>query len=209
MMEKITWRKDEKNIYPLKKTPTIATLPPQNFITITGQGNPNGPEFAAKIQALYPVSYAIRMAPKKGIAFPGAFDYTVYPLEGFWTLPAGHREDPLDKDFLQYKIMIKQPSFVTSEIFEQALELAHEKVDPQLLTQLKFETIDEGLVAMILHTGAFDDEPVSFAKLADFIEASGYQRTSMDHKEIYISDFRKVAEAKRKTILRVGIEKEK
>lgn len=206
-MEKVTWRQAEKEIYPLKKAPSITTLPAQNFITITGQGNPNGPEFAEKIQALYPISYAIRMAPKKGIEFPGAFDYTVYPLEGFWSLAAGHREGPLDKDFLQYKIMIKQPSFVNRAVFEQALDMAKEKTAPELLTQLKFETIDEGLVAMMLHIGSFDDEPASFAKLAEFIDTQGYQRTSLDHKEIYISDFRKVAEEKRKTILRVGIEK--
>ena len=103
-MEKTNWRQDEKEIYPLKKTPSITTLPKQNFITITGQGDPNGPEFASKISALYPIAYAIRMAPKKGIEFPGAFEYTVYPLEGFWTLAEGHREGPLDKDYLQYKI---------------------------------------------------------------------------------------------------------
>lgn len=206
-MEKISWRHAEKEIYPQKKTPLITTLPAQNFITITGQGNPNGPEFAEKVQSLYPISYAIRMAPKKGIEFPGAFDYTVYPLEGFWSLAEGHRQEPLDKDYLQYKIMIKQPSFVDATVFNQAKEMAQAKIAPELLDQLKFETIVEGEVAMILHIGAFDDEPASFAKLADFIQAAGYQRTSLIHKEIYLSDFRKVDEAKRKTILRVGIEK--
>ncbi|ANK59443.1 hypothetical protein AYR54_03805 [Loigolactobacillus backii] len=79
-MEKINWRQSEKEIYPLKKATSITTLPLQNFITISGQGNPNGPEFARKISALYPITYAIRMAPKKGIEFPGAFEDTVYPL---------------------------------------------------------------------------------------------------------------------------------
>ncbi|MFD1466092.1 GyrI-like domain-containing protein [Lapidilactobacillus mulanensis] len=206
-MEKTNWRQDEKEIYPLKKTPSITTLPKQNFITITGQGDPNGPEFASKISALYPIAYAIRMAPKKGIEFPGAFEYTVYPLEGFWTLAEGHREGPLDKDYLQYKIMIKQPSFVDRSVFDRAIELAHDKVAPELLSQVKFERFDEGLVGMIMHVGSFDDEPASFAQLADFLATSGYQRTSKEHKEIYISDFRRVPEEKRKTILRVSIEK--
>ncbi|KRL60852.1 GyrI-like domain-containing protein [Latilactobacillus fuchuensis] len=206
-MEKANWRQTEKEIYPLKKAPSITTLPSQSFITISGQGNPNGPEFAQKITALYPIAYKIRMAPKKGIEFSGAFDYTVYPLEGFWSLASGHRDGPLDKDYLQYKIMIKQPSFVDESVFNRAVELAHDKVAPELLAQVKFETFDEGDVAMIMHIGSFDDEPASFAKLETFIDASGYQRTLKEHKEIYISDFRRVPEAKRKTILRVSVEK--
>lgn len=206
-MEKLNWRQAEKEIYPLKKTPSITILPSQSFITISGQGNPNGPEFAQKITALYPIAYAIRMAPKKGIKFPGAFEYTVYPLEGFWSLAAGHRDGPLDKDYLQYKIMIKQPSFVDEQVFKQAVDLAHAKVAPELLAQVKFETFDEDAVAMIMHVGSFDDEPASFAKLATFIDAAGYRRISKEHKEIYISDFRRVPEEKWKTILRVGVEK--
>ncbi|ANK62999.1 GyrI-like domain-containing protein [Loigolactobacillus backii] len=206
-MEKINWRQSEKEIYPLKKAPSITTLPLQNFITLSGQGNPNSPEFARKISALYPIAYAIRMAPKKGIEFPGAFEYTVYPLEGFWSLAEGHRVGPLDKDYLQYQIMIKQPSFVNQQVFKQAVELARDKVAPDLLAQVKFESITEKTVGMILHIGSFDDEPESFAELEAYLTSNGYRRTSKEHKEIYISDFRRVPEERRKTILRVGVEK--
>ncbi|WP_412989604.1 GyrI-like domain-containing protein [Pediococcus siamensis] len=207
MTEKYEWRTAEKEIYPNKKAATIVTLPPQTFITLSGTGNPNDSDFGNRVAALYAISYAIKMAPKKGIQFPNAFDYTVYPLEGFWTLPKDYHQEQLDKNQLIYQIMIKQPDFVTPAVFAQALELAAGKITPQLLNQLSLETKKEGTVAMIRHVGAFANEPVTFAQLADFLEQQGYHRTSKAHKEIYLSDFRRVAEEKRKTILRVTVAK--
>lgn len=205
MPEKYVWRTTEKEIYPTKKAPSIVTLTKQTFITIKGSGNPNSEAFGEKITALYAVSYAIRMAPKKNIIFPNAFDYTVYPLEGFWTLPADYHSESLDKDQLVYRIMIKQPSFVTPNVFKQALALVKTKIKPELFSQLNLETITEGTVGMILHVGSFDNEPDSFKKLTQFLDTQSYQGTSKAHKEIYLSDFRRVAEEKRKTILRVSI----
>ncbi len=207
MHKKYTWRTAEKTIYPIKKAPSIATLPTQTFITISGSGNPNSDAFGRKIAALYAVSYAIRMAHKKGIHFPGAFEYTVYPLEGFWTLPENYHSNELNKNQLVYQIMIKQPNFITPAVFDQALNLAKPKIDSELFSQLSLETKQEKTVGMILHVGSFDDEPASFAKLAQFLDEQGYKRTSKAHKEIYLSDFRKVIEDKRKTILRVSITK--
>lgn len=103
--------------------------------------------------------------------------------------------------------MIKQPNFITPAVFDQALNLAKPKIDSELFSQLSLETKQEKTVGMILHVGSFDDEPASFAKLAQFLDEQGYKRTSKAHKEIYLSDFRKVIEDKRKTILRVSITK--
>lgn len=208
MPDKYEWRKEEKSIYPSGKKPSIVTLPTQTFITISGQGNPNTEAFGEHIAALYAMSYTIKMAPKKDIHFPGAFDYTVYPLEGFWTLPDGYNKAEVDKDQLIYKIMLKQPDFVTQAVFDQAFEMAKSKIPVDLQSELRLETIDESEVGMILHVGSFDNEPESFAKLAEFLAAEGYERTSKAHKEIYLSDFRRVAEEKRKTILRVTIKKQ-
>lgn len=204
---KYEWRKDEREIYPTMKRPTITTIPEQTFITLSGQGNPNRPEFAEQVAALYAISYAIKMAPKKGISFPEAFDYTVYPLEGQWTLPNKPTGNIFDKDQLIYQMMIKQPHFVNEQVFQTALTLVKAKVAPELLAQLRLVTIKEGLVGMILHIGSFDTESTDFERLDYHLHAEGYQRTHPDHKEIYLSDFRRVAEAKRKTILRVAIDR--
>lgn len=204
---KYEWRKVEKNIYPTGKKPAIIQLPAQKFITITGEGDPNEAAFGEKVSALYALAYTIRMAPKKEIHFPGAFEYTVYPLEGFWSLKNPVENQPLDKSKLTYKIMLKQPDFVTAGVFETALTLCEKKIPMTLRNQLRLETIEEGVVGQILHTGSFESEPESFEKLVDFLKREGYQRTSKNHKEIYLNDFNKTAVANLKTILRVTIEK--
>ncbi|MFD0898693.1 GyrI-like domain-containing protein [Loigolactobacillus binensis] len=205
-MAKYEWRKQEKAIYPNRKQPTIVTLGPQNFITLTGHGDPNQPEFSRRVAALYAISYTIKMAPKKGVKFNAAYDYTVFPLEAFWTLPADFSGDiQTQKHLLVYKIMLKQPNFVTPEVFAQAQAMAAAKLPADLLTELKLETLTEGQVAMQLHVGPFATEAESFAKLASYLANAGYRRTSQAHKEIYLSDFRRTAPEKLKTILRVAV----
>lgn len=204
--QKYEWRKDEKAIYPTTKQPLIAMIPEQIFITIGGQGDPNQADFSERVAALYAISYAIKMAPKKNVFFPQAFDYTVYPLEGQWTVVSDFTGNIADhKDKLAYTIMIKQPSFVTPAVFEQAKALAKSKVPSDLMNQLKLETMAEGQVGMILHTGSFDTEVDDFERLRNFLKHTGYERVGMDHKEIYLSDFRRVPEEKRKTLLRVKV----
>ncbi|GKT02693.1 GyrI-like domain-containing protein [Furfurilactobacillus entadae] len=205
--KKHEWRKDERMLYPTMKHPSITTVPAQTMITISGQGNPNSPEFAERVGALFAISYAIKMASKKGIDFPDAIDYTVYPLEGYWTMPDDFTGGPIDKEQLVYTIMIKQPVFVTSAVFEQARQLVKDKVPETLLEQLQLTTTTEGLVGMILHVGSFDTEVEDFDRLDYFLKNEGYVRTEYAHKEIYLSDFRRVEEAKRKTLLRVKIAK--
>lgn len=205
--QKHEWKKAEKEIYPTRKKPMISKIPSQTFITIEGEGNPNEAVFGEKVSALFTLAYTIKMAPKKEIYFPGAFDYAVYPLEGFWSLKDINKEGELDKSNLIYKIMLKQPSFVTPEVFSEALKMSEKKVSLDLRNQLKLEEIEEGLVGQILHVGSFDSESDSFKRLEEFLEQEGYQRTSKNHKEIYLNDFNKTAVENLKTILRVEIER--
>ncbi|HAT53980.1 MAG TPA: hypothetical protein DCW31_01810 [Lactobacillus sp.] len=205
---KYEWRKEERKLYPTMKRPTITTIPKQTFIMLKGQGDPNGEAFGEKVAALYAISYAIKMAPKKKIIFPGAFDYTVYPLEGRWTLPDGYNQPTIDKTQLIYTIMIKQPSFVTEAVLTQAKTMVADKVSAQLLNDMTLKTTTEGLVGMLLHIGSFDTEREDFERLEYFLHNEGYERTEKAHKEIYLSDFRRVAEDKRKTLLRVAIAKD-
>lgn len=111
------WRKHKKDIYIPKKKPEIIDVQEFKYITITGKGNPNEDEFANKVEVLYSLAYAIKMMPKKGYIPDGYFEYAVYPLEGLWDLTdEGKRLKELNKDCLVYKIMIRQPDFVTEEV---------------------------------------------------------------------------------------------
>jgi len=199
------WRKAEKKFYMTKTKPEVCPMPAQQFLTIKGQGNPNTSEFAEKVGALYTVSYALKMMPRKGIEIEGYYDYTVYPLEGFWTMPDNFTGGKIDKNLLIYEIMIKQPDFITEKLVIKAKELSAKKVTESLLTAMNFKTIHEEQVVQILHKGSFDEEYLSFEKIAIFCQENGLSRTDHGHKEIYLSDFRKVTPDKYKTILRVSV----
>ncbi len=197
------WRKKEKNYYLPKSKPEIINMEKFKFIKIKGTGNPNNEEFSQKVGTLYSIAYAIKMMPKKGIVPPGYFDYTVYPLEGIWDLKEEARnEDILNKDKLVYTIMIRQPEFVTLDLFNKAVELAKNKKSNDLLDDVEFCTIDEGMCVQIMHIGSFDDEHKSFEIMKQFCENNNILIKTKVHREIYISDFRKTAKEKLKTVLR-------
>lgn len=205
---KYEWRKEEKEIYLPKEAPVVVTIPKMKYITITGKGNPNNKDFQQRIEALYPLAYAIRMMPKKGYTPVGYFEYTVYPLEGLWSLTQeGQKMGELNKEELLYTIMIRQPDFVTKEIFEEALKIAKKKTDNPLFEEVKLEEIEDGLCVQMLHMGSYDEEQKSFDKMHKFMEENNYERTTLMHKEIYLSDFRKVEKDKLKTVLRCFVTK--
>ncbi|MGL5316601.1 MAG: GyrI-like domain-containing protein [Peptostreptococcaceae bacterium] len=203
---KYEWRKKDKSLYLPKNKPEIVDVPKLSYFTLEGKGNPNSEEFQKCIETLYAISYTIRMMPKKGIVPEGYFEYTVFPLEGIWDLDEeGRKLDYLDKNHLVYKLMIRQPDFVTEELFKNAVEMAKQKKKDLLLDDVKFEEIEEGLCIQMLHNGSYDNEPESFDLMESFCIKSGYKRESKVHKEIYISDARKVSEDKLKTVLRFKI----
>ncbi|MEH7253718.1 GyrI-like domain-containing protein [Neobacillus niacini] len=184
-------------------TPTKIMVPPLKYFTLKGAGNPNSEAFKESVEALYALSYAIRMMPKKGITPDGYFEYTVFPLEGVWDLDeVGRQLKHLDKDRLVYKLMIRQPDFVTEELFSMAKELSTKKVSDDLLESVKFEIIEEGLCVQCLHIGDYDSELETFSKMEDFCSANNLTRIDKRHREIYISDPRKTDPAKLKTVLR-------
>lgn len=199
------WRKDEKEVYLPKPTPVVINIPEYNFLTIQGEGNPNSNVFPKYIEALYAVSYAIKMNLKKGNTIKGYKDYAVYPLEGEWDIREEAKKDfngLLNKDDLVFKLMIRQPDFVNIAFAQRMFMQTKEKKDLPLLDQLKFEKNTEGMCVQMLHAGSFDVEPKSFAKMEVFAEEQGLSRISKRHREIYLSDFRKVPTEKLKTVLR-------
>lgn len=202
------WRKQEKKLYVPKQSPELITVPEQKFFMISGKGNPNSEEFSKRIEVLYSLAYSIRMMPKQGYTPEGYFEYTVYPLEGLWDLTEeGRRLDILNKDELLYTIMIRQPDFVTKGIVDRAFEIVRKKKPHPLIDEVSFDTIKDGLSVQMLHIGPYDDEPQTFKEMKEFIEENHLEITTLKHREIYLSDSRKVEPAKAKTVLRYMVKK--
>ena len=202
------WRKHEKLYYLPKNAPEFVDVPEFGFYTISGEGNPNSEKFPDYIQALYAVSYAVRMSPKKNMAPTGYFDYTVYPLEGMWDLSAEGRKNfnaVIDKDELVFTLMIRQPDFLAEDEALRLLDWAIKNKDIELLKEVTYQRIQEGTCVQMMHLGSYDNEPESFERMEQFSEREGLTRLSKVHREIYLSDIRKVAPEKLKTILRYKV----
>lgn len=205
-MTKLEWRKHLKELYLPKTKPVLLNVPEMKFFTIEGAGNPNSEQFQKNIEILYALSYAIKMSPKKGIVPEGYFEYTVFPLEGYWDLnEEGRKLVYLSKDHFVYKLMIRQPDFVTEPLFQYAINSVKEKKKELNLDSIRFETITEGLCVQAMHVGSYDDEPATFELMEQFCEQNNLSRLAKSHKEIYISDFRKTAPEKLKTVLRFKV----
>lgn len=204
---KYEWKKHEKDLYGAKKTPALVIVPAQQFLTISGKGNPNDAGFSDRIAVLYSLAYAIKMEYKAAAADSGndIHDFTVYPLEGIWEQKEGTE---LIKEKLEYTIMIRQPDFInfTSGILlKEALERVRVKKPSPLLDEVRFDTMQDGKCIEILHIGPFDDEPDSFGKMDQFAKANGLKRAKNCHREIYLNNARRVEKDKLKTILRYQV----
>ena len=199
----IDFKKTEKDLYQPKTVPTVIEVPEMNFLAVDGKGDPNtSAEYAVAIEILYGLSYAIKMGNK------GILEYVVPPLEGFWDINGGfNKNEPIiaDKNKLEWTALIRQPDFVTTEIFEAAkTSLAKKK--PQLdLSKARLEKITEGLCVHVMHIGSYDDEPATIEAMEQFAIDSGYIidiNETRRHHEIYLSDPRKVTPEKLKTVIR-------
>lgn len=212
MQNKYVWRKKEKALYLPAVSPELVEVPEFKFITIRGKGSPAESEFNNKVAALFALAYTIKMTPRKMHPQPdGYFDFTVYPLEGIWDIndeaKARFTGKINKKDFV-YHLMIRQPDFVNEEFYKEMLELAKAKKKIPQLDQLSFESITEGRCVQMLHLGKFEDEPASFEKMEAFTKEKDLIRVSKIHREIYLSDTRKVAPEKYKTVLRFQVDRQ-
>jgi hypothetical protein len=205
---KFEWKKQEKNLYLPDEYPTLITIPPQKFIVVGGEGNPNEGAFAERVGVLFSLSYAVRMMPKQGYVPERYFEYTVYPLEGVWDLSdVGKQSDALDKNELVYRIMIRQPEFVTPDVFERALDIVGRKTGHPLLGDVSFETLEDGLSVQMMHVGPYDDESRSFTLMKRFIGENQLRLVTRQHREIYLQDARKTEKERLKTVLRYRVER--
>ncbi|MDU2673554.1 MAG: GyrI-like domain-containing protein [Clostridium sp.] len=203
---KYEWRKKEKEYYLPKSKPEVVDIKEFKFIQLSGEGNPNSEGFSEAIGVLYSLAYAIKMMPRNGIDIDGYYDYVVYPLEGLWDLKEEARgKEVLDKDKLVYTLMIRQPDFVTEEVFNKAMEIVKKKKPHRLLDNVNFESREEGKCVQMMHIGSFDDEAMTFEVMKKFCNDNNLEIKTLVHREIYISDFRKTATDKLKTVLRYRV----
>lgn len=203
------WRKHEKEVYCPKQKPTLIRVPRYKFISISGEGNPNKEPFTERIRALYPIAYGIKMISKKpGMAPDGHYDFTVYPLEGLWDINDEAKRNftgTIDKDDLVYKIMLRQPDFVTKSYFFKILDISKKKKPNPLFDEVEFAEMEEGLCLQMLHVGPFDTEAETFRIMEEYASDQGLIRESKLHREIYLSDFRKTSPEKLQTVLRFKV----
>ena len=192
------WRRHEKALYGAGKTPGLVDVPAQKFIVISGRGDPNGEDFSARISALYPLAYALRSVFKARDE-----DYAVYPLEGLWS--GAVQGGAVVKSELEYELMIRQPDAATEDEFSEALDRTRRRKPSPLLDEVRFEAITDGRCVQMLHTGPYDDEPASFALMADFAAANGLERAGAGHREIYLNNAQRTEPDKLKTILRFSV----
>lgn len=194
-----------------KNKPAIVTIPKANYIAVRGKGNPNeeGGAYQQAISVLYAVAYTLKMSYKTDYKIEGFFEYVVPPLEGFWWQEDVKGIDYSKKDTFNWISVIRLPDFITKANFEWAVETATKKKKLDC-SSAEFLTIDEGLCVQIMHIGSFDDEPKSVAKMDAYLMENGYENDLTDtrlHHEIYMSDARKVAPEKWKTVIRHPIKK--
>lgn len=197
------YKKMQKDLYQPKTIPSIVDVPEMVFIAVDGKGDPNiSAEYTGAVELLYGLSYSIKMNNKS------ILEYVVPPLEGFWSVAdnfKGGGAPITDKSKFIWTMLIRQPDFVTAEVFETA-KAALAKKKPSLdISKARLETITEGLCVQVMHIGPYDDEPATVATLDGFATKNGYIIDIDDtrrHHEIYLSDPRKVVPEKLKTILR-------
>ena len=223
------FKKEYKEFYMPKNKSEIVKIPPMNYVAVRGKGNPNVEcgDYQQAISILYAVAYTLKMSYKTDYKIEGFFEYVVPPLEGFWWQGEQHpvdaemRTDRTDrrentkgidysnKDTFNWISVIRLPDFITEKDFAWAVQTAtkKKKID---CSPAEFLTIDEGLCVQIMHQGSFDSEPATVALLEDYLKEQGYENNINEqrlHHEIYMSDARKVAPEKWKTVIRHPIKK--
>ncbi len=205
------YKKEYKEFYLPKQKPEIVEVPEMNYIAVRGQGNPNEKDGAYQqaIGILYALAYTIKMSYRGEHKIQGYFEYVVPPLEGFWWQDGVEGVDYSRKETFQWISVIRLPEFVSKEELWWAVEEVERKKSMDC-SKAKFLTVREGLCVQIMHIGAYDDEPATVAVMNEFLEQNGYENDFTQdrrHHEIYLSDARRVAPERRKTVIRHPIRK--
>ena len=200
------YKKEYKEFYLPPTKPGIVTIPAMNFVAVRGSGNPNDEdgEYKAALELLYGIAFTLKMSYKGSHRIDGYFEYVVPPLEGFWWQEGVAGIDYAHKNDFQWISVIRLPDFVTRADFDWAVAEATAKKKRDF-SKVEFLTYEEGLCVQCMHLGSYDNEPATVQLMNDFAEAQGYQIAIDDvrrHHEIYLSDPRRTAPEKLKTVIR-------
>lgn len=200
------FKKEYKEFYMPKDKPSIVTVPPMNYLAVRGHGDPNAEdgEYKEAIGLLYGIAFTIKMSKKGSRQIEGFFDYVVPPLEGFWWQDGVSGVDYARKENFNWISVIRLPDFVTKADFDWAIEEATRKKKTDF-SKVEFMQVDEGLCVQCMHIGSYDDEPATVELMHQFMSEQGYELDINDtrrHHEIYLSDARKVAPEKLRTVIR-------
>lgn len=212
-MEKLDYKKAYKELYQPSAKPSIIDVPEMTFIAVDGSGDPNtSSEYKEALELLYGLSFSIKMSKMSGSQPEGYFEYVVPPLEGLWFAEAVAFDglNVTDKSKFKWISLIRQPEFVTEEVFKNAKATLQKKKPDLDLSKARLMKMTEGLCVQIMHKGAYDDEPESIEKMKQFIAENGYAEDFSDsrfHHEIYLSDPRKCAPERLRTVIRHPIRK--
>ena len=200
------FKKEYKEFYMPKRKPEIVNVPKASYLAVRGKGNPNegGGAYQQAISVLYAVAYTLKMSYKTDYKIKGFFEYVVPPLEGFWWQDGIDGVDLSNKSTFNWISVIRLPDFVTKEDFEWAVKAASlkKKMD---CSSVEYVIIEEGLCVQAMHVGPYDDEPATVALMDEYLAQNGYVSDFNEtrlHHEIYLSDVRKVAPEKLKTVIR-------
>ncbi len=205
------YKKEYKEFYMPKNMPTIVTVPRMNYIAVHGKGDPNDDngEYKNSIALLYAIAFTVKMSYKGSHKIDGYFDYVVPPLEGFWWQDGSDTIDYAHKDGFNFISLIRLPDFVMKADFDWEIQEATKKKKADF-SKVEFLTYDEGVCVQCMHIGSYDDEPKTVALMHEYMKANGYDldiNESRLHHEIYLSDPRKCAADKLKTVIRHPIKK--
>lgn len=200
------YKKEYKEFYMPPKKPTIVEVPKMNYIAVRGQGNPNEEEgeYKKAIGLLYGIAFTIKMSYKGTHKMEGYFQYVVPPLEGFWWQENVKGVDYSHKETFQWIAVIRLPDFVTREEFDWAVKEATNKKKEDF-SKVEYFTYEEGMCVQCMHIGSYDEEPLTVEKMHAYMEEQGYELDITEqrmHHEIYLSDPRRTAEEKLKTVVR-------
>lgn len=205
------FKKEYKEFYLPKGKPEIVNVPRMNYVAVRGKGDPNevGGAYKDAIGVLYAVAYTLKMSYKSDYKIDGFFEYVVPPLEGFWWQDGRRGVDYSRKEDFNWISLIRLPDFITKENFDWAVETAGHKKKLDC-SAAEYLAVDEGLCVQVMHTGSYDDEPATIALMDSFLAQNGYENDFGEnrlHHEIYLSDPRKTAADKLKTVIRHPVRK--
>ena len=200
------FKKEYREFYMPKNAPEIIRVPPMRFLAVRGSGDPNeeGGSYKQAIAVLYALAFTLRMSYKGGRKIEGFFEYVVPPLEGFWSQSGVREIDLRDKSSFNWISVIRLPDFITLADFDWAVAEAGEKKRLDCSSAELLE-LEEGLCVQMMHVGPYDNEPASLELMDKFIAERGYENDFTEkrlHHEIYLSDPRRCAPERLKTVLR-------